>query len=91
MTAHFPQAGPIAEVEVGMRVLDSDGEPIGEVVAMTMGEVVAMTMGDPEAVTTRGQRPPGGGVVGVFRDMVTGSEPDVPPQRADQLDRKSVV
>lgn len=73
---------PIAGVDVGMRVLDSDDEQVGT--------VSALKMGDPEATTTEGQRPsPGlvGGVVGSF----VGSEPDVPEQHAEQLLREGYI
>ena len=41
-------AGPIAEVEIGMPVVDVDGTPLGV--------VEYLDMSDPEAVTTEGNR-----------------------------------
>lgn len=47
-------------------------------------------MGDPGAVTAQGQRDRRGFVEGVV-DTFAGAEPDVPPQRAEQLLRTGYV
>lgn len=67
---------PIAQAKVGMPVIDSDGEIVGD--------VQDLKMGDPEAITTQGQQAPGG-LMDDLRDVVVGTEPDVHPQRAAQL------
>lgn len=59
-----------------MRVVDSDGEVVGD--------VESLKMGDPEAVTTAGQRW-SGGLIDDLRDAFVGAEPDVYRQRAEQL------
>ncbi|RSM85238.1 hypothetical protein DMH04_18280 [Kibdelosporangium aridum] len=82
MTGQISQPGPIADVEVGMRVLDKENQPVGS--------VTGMKMGDPEAITTQGQRPPGT-VWDWVRDTFSGSEPDVPSTRAEQLLRKGYI
>lgn len=74
--------GPIAQVEVGMPVLDSENERIGS--------VSAMKMGDPEAVTPQGQQGPHGLIEGIAASF-TGTEPDVPVQRAAQLLRTGYI
>lgn len=82
MTVAGSSPGPIAQVEVGMQVLDSDDEQLGN--------VSAMKMGDPEATTTQGQQQPRGLVGGVI-DAFAGAEPDVPEQRAQQLLREGYI
>lgn len=82
MTVSAPDPGPIAHVEVGMRVFDSDGEHVGT--------VAAMKMGDPDAATVEGQQHRRGLVEGLV-DTFVGAEPDVPRQRAEQLLREGFV
>lgn len=82
MTVQTPDPGPIADVEAGMRVLDRDEKPVGS--------VATMKMGDPQAITTEGQRSPGA-LWDWIRDSFGGSEPDVPPTRAEQLLREGYI
>lgn len=82
MTIPAPDSGPMARVEVGMRVLDSDGE--------TVGTVSDVKMGDPAAVTIAGQQHQRGLVDEVI-DAFAGAEPHVPRQRAEQLLRMGYV
>lgn len=82
MTTQIPEPGPIADVEVGMRVVDSEDEQVGT--------VAALKLGDPEAVTAEGQRPPRGFAEHVV-DTFTGSEPDVPTQLAERLLRTGYI
>lgn len=72
------QTGPIAEVALGMTVVDSAGAEVGK--------VELLKMGDPEAVTTAGQRAgESEGVVRALADSIFGSEPDVPGPLAARL------
>jgi hypothetical protein len=82
MTGQFRGSGPIANVEEGMRVLDSNGEQVGT--------VATTKLGDPGAVTEEGQRM-SGGLMSTIADTVAGSEPDVEPQFAAQLLRTGYV
>lgn len=76
MTVPGTTPDPLARVEVGMRVLDSDDQQVGT--------VTAMKAGDPGAATAQGQRQTPGPVARVV-DAFLGAEPSVPRQRAEQL------
>lgn len=82
MTVTGPDEGPITRVVVGAEVVDSEGARVGT--------VSAVKMGDPDAVTAEGQQARRGFVEGVV-DTFIGAEPDVPPQRAEELLRKGYV
>lgn len=82
MTTQIPEPGPMADVKVGMRVVDSEDEQVGT--------VAALKFGDPEALTAEGQRPPRGFAQHVA-DAFTGSEPDVHPQLAEKLLRTGYI
>lgn len=82
MSVPTPEPGPIVRVDVGMPVLDSDGEQVGT--------VAELKMGDPEAVTPEGQRMPGG-TTGTLTDPGDEDEPGVHPQFAAQLLRTGYI
>ena len=71
------QPDPIAQVTTGMRVVDSEGEEVGT--------VVAVSSGDPNAVAA--QDPPGGdGVLtGKVPHTEDGDEPELPADLAARL------
>lgn len=82
MTMDTPEREPIADVEVGMRVIDSEDEQLGT--------VADLKFGDPEAITDEGQRAPRG-LAGQVVDAFAGSEPDVHPQLAGKLLRTGYI
>ncbi|MCX2948903.1 hypothetical protein [Lentzea sp. NEAU-D7] len=82
MTTQIPEPDPMTNVEVGMRVVDSEDEELG-----TVAEV---KFGDPEAITAEGQRSPRGMTEHVVNSF-TGSEPDVHPQLEGRLLRTGYI
>ena len=82
MTAQVPEPNPLADVEVGMPVIDRENEQVGT--------VAALKFGDRQAITAEGQRIPRG-LAGMVVDSFTGSEPDVPRQLAEKLLRTGYI
>ena len=76
---------PIGLVHEGMHVVDSSGEDIGR--------VEAVSMGDPEASTTAGNEERGrGGALGAVADVFGGErEPDVPEPLRSRLVREGYI
>ncbi|PSL57372.1 hypothetical protein B0I31_102350 [Saccharothrix carnea] len=82
MTTQMPESNPLADVEVGMPVIDRENEQLGT--------VAALKFGDPQAITAEGQQAPRG-LAEVVVDSFTGSEPDVPRQLAEKLLRTGYI
>lgn len=79
-----PAEHPLSLVQSGMRVIDADGEHIGE--------VTFVKMGDPEAATTGRQPDEGGGLIrDVARAFGFEGEPDVSPTLRARLLRNGYV
>lgn len=76
--------GPIAQVQEGMRVIDSAGQEIGN--------VSLVRMGNPEVVTLEGEASGNQGILaGVANAFAFWDEPDLPPTLQARLMRYGFI
>ena len=85
MSSDTVEAGPIAQVSEGMRVIDANGDDVGK--------VVAVRMGDPAAVTTVGEEDRGSeSILNDVGDIFGGAgDPDLPETFRNELVRVGYI